>query len=47
MKIEDEQFENKVTKMLNVKGKLNNMELVEMKYREMDIWKVNQFNFFK
>ena len=24
---------------------LNNMEQVQMEYREMDIWKVNEFNF--
>ena len=29
----------------NVKGKLNNMEQVQMKYWEMDIWKVNEFDF--
>ena len=31
-KQENEQFENKATKMLNVKGKLNNMEQAEMEY---------------
>ena len=30
--------------MLNVKGKLNNMEYVQTKYWEMDIWKVYEFN---
>ena len=29
----------------NVKGKLNNVEQVHIEYREMDIWKVNKFNF--
>ena len=24
---------------------LNNLEQVQMEYREMDIWKVNEFNF--
>ena len=24
---------------------LNNMEQVQMEYREMDIWKTNEFNF--
>ena len=24
---------------------LNNMEQVQMEYREMDFWKVNEFNF--
>ena len=29
----------------NVKRKLNNLKQVHMKYRKMDIWKVNEFNF--
>ena len=29
----------------NVKGKFNNMEQLEMEYQEIDIWKVNEFNF--
>ena len=24
---------------------INNMKQVQMEYREMDIWKVNEFNF--
>ena len=30
--VENKQFENKSLNMLNVKGKLNNMEQVEMEY---------------
>ena len=32
-------------KCYNVKGKLNNMEQVQMEYLEMDIWKINEFIF--
>ena len=34
-----------IDQMENVKRKLNNMERVQIKYWEMDIWKVNYFNF--
>ena len=35
----------KPQKCWNVKGKPNNMEQVQMEYWEMDIEKVNEFNF--
>ena len=35
----------KLQKCYNVKGDLNNMEQVEMEYKEIDIWKVNEINF--
>ena len=35
----------KLQKCLNVKGKLNNIEQIEIEYLETDILKVNEFSF--
>ena len=37
----------KLQKCYNIKGKLNNIEQVQKGYQEIDIWKVNEFNFLK
>ena len=46
-KISWKEVENDSFKMKceNVKRKLSNMEKVQMEYWEMDVWKVNEFNF--